>query len=150
MDAIRERIREDTKQALKAGDKLRLGTLRMVSADFTQREKDSGETLTDDDALGILRKMIKQRRDAADQFTRGGRDDLAQKELAEVAIIEPYLPQPLDPGAITSLINEAIAESGADSPRQMGQVMAVLKPKLAGRADMSLVSAQVRAALSAS
>lgn len=148
MTNLRERIQQDSKEALKAGDKKRLGVLRMVSAAFKQQEIDDRTALTPDAALAILQKMIKQRRDAAEQFRRGGRDELATKELEEIEVLEHYLPQRLAPEALTALINNVITETGATSPKEMGQVMAALKPKIAGRADMSDVSALVRAALS--
>lgn len=148
MTSLRERIQQDSKEALKAGDKKRLGVLRMVSAAFKQQEIDGRTALTPDAALTILQKMIKQRRDAADQFRRGGRDELATKELEEIEVLEHYLPQRLAPEALTALINDVITETGATSPKEMGQVMTALKPKIAGRADMSDVSALVRAALS--
>lgn len=148
MTSLRERIQQDSKEALKAGDKKRLGVLRMVSAAFKQQEIDDRTALTPDAALAILQKMIKQRRDAAEQFRRGGRDELATKELEEIEVLEHYLPQRLAPEALTALINDVITETGATSPKEMGQVMAALKPKIAGRADMSDVSALVRAALS--
>ena len=147
MASLRERVQQDITAALKAGDKTRLGVLRMVSAAFKQQEIDRREALSDEAALAILQKMIKQRHDAAEQFRRGGREQLADKELAEIQVIEPYLPQPLEPAALAALIDAAITETGASSPKEMGRVMAVLKPKIAARADMSAVSAQVRTAL---
>ena len=147
MASLRERVQQDTTAALKAGDKARLGVLRMVSAAFKQQEIDRREAVSDEAAGAILQKMIKQRRDAAEQFRQGGRDELADKELAEIGVIEPYLPAPLEAAELAALIDAAIAETAASSPKEMGRVMAILKPKIAGRADMGAVSTRVRTAL---
>jgi len=150
MPSTKERLQDDVKTALKSGDKARLGTLRLVMAAIKQREVDSRETLDDGAVLSILEKMVKQRQDAIVQFERGGREDLVNKETAEIEVIRAYLPEPLDEAALASLIDTAIADTGAAAPSDMGRVMAEIKTKAAGRADMSQVAQLVRARLSAS
>ena len=150
MPSTKERLQDDVKAALKAGDRDRLGVLRMVMAAIKQREVDSRETLDDTAVLGILEKMVKQRQDAIGQFERGGRGDLVAKETAEIEVIRTYLPEPLGEAELTALIGEAIASTGAAAPSDMGRVMAEIKKKAAGRVDMGQVSQIVRARLSAS
>ncbi len=133
---------------MKARDSERLTVLRMLSAAIKQREVDERITLTDADVIALTDKLIKQRKDAAEQFTAGGREDLATQEQQEIAILAAYLPQQLSEAEISTLITQALAESGAASVRDMGAVMNILKPQLAGRADMGKVSQQVRAQLS--
>lgn len=145
----KDRLQDDVKSALKAADKERLGVLRMAMAAIKQREVDSRETLDEAGVLGVLEKMVKQRRDAAEQFERGGRDDLVAKELAEIEVISGYLPQPLDESAVAELIDAAIAATNAASPRDMGRVMSELKERAAGRVDLGAVSKRVRERLSA-
>ena len=145
----KDRLQDDVKSALKSADKERLGVLRMAMAAIKQREIDSREMLDEAGVLGVLEKMVKQRRDAAEQFERGGRDDLVAKELAEIEVISGYLPQPLDESAVTELIDAAIAATGAQSPRDMGSVMSELKERAAGRIDLGAVSKRVRERLSA-
>jgi len=146
----KDRLQEDVKAALRAGNKTRLGVLRMVMAAIKQREVDSRESLTDADVLGVLEKMVKMRQDAALQFERGGRDDLVAKETAEIEIIREYLPQPLDDAALSALIDAVITATGATGPRDMGRVMSELKERAAGRIDMGAVSQRVRDKLTAS
>ena len=150
MPSTKERLQDDVKTALKSGDKARLGTLRLVMAAIQQREVDSRETPDDGAVLSILEKMVKQRQDAIVQFERGERGDLVAKETAEIDVIRAYLPEPLDETAIAALIDTAIADTGAAAPSDMGRVMAGIKNKAAGRADMSKVAQLVRARLSAS
>lgn len=150
MPSTKERLQDDVKAALKAGDRDRLGVLRMVMAAIKQREVDSRETLDDAAVLSILEKMVKQRQDAIGQFERGGRGDLVAKETAEIDVIRAYLPEPLDEAELAALIGAAIAETGAAAPSDMGRVMAEIKKKAAGRVDMGQVSQIVRARLSAS
>ena len=150
MPSTKERLQDDVKTALKSGDKARLGTLRLVMAAIQQREVDSRETLDDGAVLSILEKMVKQRQDAIVQFERGERGDLVAKETAEIDVIRTYLPEPLDEAAVAALIDAAIADTGAAAPSDMGHVMAEIKSKAAGRADMSQVAQLVRARLSAS
>ncbi|MDH3419124.1 MAG: GatB/YqeY domain-containing protein [Gammaproteobacteria bacterium] len=149
MSSTKERLQDDVKAALKAGDRARLGVLRMVMAAIKQREVDSRETLDDGTVLGILEKMVKQRQDAIIQFERGGRNDLVTKETAEIDVIRTYLPEPLDEAALTTLIEAAITDTGATAPSDMGRVMAEIKKNAAGRADMGQVSQLVRARLTA-
>ena len=146
----KERLQDDVKTALKAGDKARLSTLRMVMAAIKQREVDSRETLDDGAVMAILEKMVKQRQDAIIQFERGERGDLVAKETAEIVVIRSYLPEPLDDATITALIDASIAATGAAGPSDMGRVMAEIKKQAAGRADMGEVANRVRSRLSAS
>jgi uncharacterized protein YqeY len=145
--SVKERLQQDVKSALKSGDKSRLGVLRMVMAAIKQREVDSRELLDDAAIAGVLEKMVKQRQDSASQFERGGRTDLVAKETAEIEVIRGYLPEPLDAGGVTALIDAAIAATGASTQRDMGQVMAAIKNEAAGRADMAAVAKLVRARL---
>ena len=149
MPSTKDRLQDDVKAALKAGDRARLGVLRMVMAAIKQREVDSRETLDDTAVLSILEKMVKQRQDAIGQFERGGRSDLVAKETAEIDVIRAYLPEPLDGAAVTALIEAAISDTGAAAPSDMGRVMAEIKKNAAGRVDMGQVSQLVRARLSA-
>ncbi len=149
MPSTKDRLQDDVKAALRAGDRARLGVLRMVMAAIKQREVDSRETLDDGAVLSILEKMVKQRQDAIGQFERGGRSDLVAKETAEIDVIRAYLPEPLDEAAVAALIDRAIAETGAAGPSDMGRVMAEIKKNAAGRVDMGQVSELVRARLSA-
>ena len=150
MPSTKDRLQDDVKAALKAGDRARLSVLRMVMAAIKQREVDSRETLEDAAVLSILEKMVKQRQDAIGQFERGGRSDLVAKETAEIDVIRAYLPEPLDEAAVTALIEAAISDTGAAAPSDMGRVMAEIKKNAAGRVDMGQVSQLVRARLSAS
>lgn len=145
---LTERINEDIKAAMRAGDHARLSALRMALATIRQREVDTREPLTDGDVLALLEKMIKQGRDAAQQFEQAGRADLATKESGEVEVLESYLPEPLTEAEIDALVAAAIDETGAATVKDMGRVMAAIKAQAAGRVDMSAVSAKVRAALS--
>ena len=134
---------------MRARDKARLGTLRMVTAAIKQREID-GRTSPLDDAsvVAVLEKMLKQRRESASQYDSAGRDDLAAAEREEIAIIETYMPRRLDPAEIDAMIAAAVDDTGATTMKDMGRVMGVLKPRVQGRADMSMVSATVKARLS--
>ena len=146
---LKGRILEDVKDAMRARDKARLGTLRMVTAAIKQREID-GRTSPLDDAsvVAVLEKMLKQRRESASQYDSAGRDDLAAAEREEIAIIETYMPRGLDPAEIDAMIAAAIDDAGATTMKDMGRVMGLLKPRVQGRADMSAVSATVKARLS--
>ncbi len=132
---------------MKARDKSRVATLRMVNAEFKRVEVDERRELTDDDVIAILTKMLKQRQDSYTQFTEATRDDLASKEAEEMTLIREFLPEPLDEAALKSLIADAIAASGASSMKDMGKVMGVLKPQITGRADMGAVSGMVKTLL---
>jgi len=144
---LKARITADMKDAMRAHDAARLSTIRLLQAAIKQREVDERIELTDADVLGILDKMVKQRRDSIAAFEAGHRADLAAVEAAEIAVLQAYLPQPLTPGEIDALVAEAIAATGANGLPGMGKVMAALKPRLAGRADLGAVSAQVRTRL---
>ena len=146
--SLKKRIEDDVKAAMRAGDKARLGTLRMVTAAIKQQEVDSRNPVDDTALLAILEKMIKQRRDAMTQFQAAGRQELADKEGDEIAVIQVYLPPALSDDEIAALINAAVAKTGAASPKDMGKVMGIVKPQVQGRADMSVVSKLVQARLS--
>ncbi|MGC8521643.1 MAG: GatB/YqeY domain-containing protein [Steroidobacteraceae bacterium] len=141
---LKERITEDMKSAMRAGEKERLGTIRMALAAIKQREVDERVTLDDGQVLGVLEKMIKQRKEAVAQFQSGGRADLVAKESAEIGVLEEYLPAQMSAAEIDALITQAIASSGAASAKDMGKVMTIVKSQAQGRADMSAVSALVR------
>ena len=145
--SLADTLKQDMKDALRAGDKERLSVLRMALAAVKQREVDSRETLTDEAVTALIEKMIKQGRDALQQFEAAGRAELAAKEAAEIAILQSYLPEPLDPAALDALIAETIAATGATSMKDMGRVMALIKDRAAGRVDMATVNVRVRAAL---
>ena len=140
-------LKDAQKDAMRAKDKLRLGTIRMVMAAVKQREVDERIELNDDDVLAILTKMVKQRKDSKAQYEDAGRPELAETEAAEIKIIEAFLPKPLSEEEVTSLIANAISASGAAGMQDMGKVMAELKPQITGRADMGKVSGLVRAQL---
>ena len=142
--ALRERITEDMKSALRSGQKERLATIRLALAAIKQREVDERISLDDTQVLAVLEKMIKQRREAITQFAAGKRPDLVAKENSEIVVIQAYLPAQLGEAELDSLIGEAIAASGATSVKDMGKVMAAVKPKVQGRADMGAVSARIK------
>jgi hypothetical protein len=146
---LKETIQESVKTAMRAKEKERLATLRQITAAIKQAEVDNRADLTDDDIVAILTKMSKQRRDSLSQFEQAGRDDLAEVEKAELAIIEEFMPAQLSEDEIVAEIKAVIAETGASSPKEMGAVMNALRPKLQGRADMGAVSGLVKAALTA-
>jgi uncharacterized protein YqeY len=146
---LKERITEDMKAAMRASEKERLSTIRMVQAAIKQREVDERITLDDAQVIAVLEKMVKQRKESVAQFEQGHRQDLADKELAEIVLLQAYLPTQLSAAEVDALIKEAIAATGAASVKDMGKVMAVVKAKAAGRADMGAVSARIKAALSA-
>lgn len=141
-------IQDNVKDAMRAKDKERLNVLRQITASIKQVEVDNRADLSDDDIIVILTKMTKQRREALDQYENAGRDDLASIEKAELVIIEEFLPEALSEAEIAEAVLAAITEAGASSIKDMGAVMNVLRPKIQGRADMSAVSGQVKAALS--
>ena len=141
---LKERITEDMKSAMRAGEKERLGTIRLALAAIKQREVDERIALDDAQVLAVLEKMIKQRKEAISQFQAGGRADLVAKESAEVSILEGYLPARLSDAELDALIAGAITSSGASSAKDMGKVMALVKAQAQGRADMGVVSARVK------
>ncbi|GAC1695885.1 MAG: CBU_1594 family Dot/Icm type IV secretion system effector [Steroidobacteraceae bacterium] len=142
--ALRERITEDMKNAMRAGDKERLATIRLALAAIKQREVDERITLDDTQVLGVLEKMVKQRREAITQFASGGRADLVAKETAEIGVLQGYLPEPMSAAELDALISAAITATGATTIRDMGKVMAAVRPKAQGRADMGAVSARIK------
>jgi uncharacterized protein YqeY len=142
--ALKDRITEDMKSAMRAGEKERLGTIRLALAAIKQREVDERISLDDTQVLAVLEKMIKQRREAITQFQSGGRADLVAKESAEISVLQQYLPAQMSEAEIDTLIQEAIQSTGAASVKDMGKVMAVVKPKAQGRADMGALSARIK------
>ena len=149
MSELKDRINETVKAAMRAADKTRLGTLRMVMAAIKQREVDERRELSNADVVAVLGKMIKQRRESYAQYRAAGRQDLADKEQAEIDCISGFMPQPLSDAEVDELIDAVIAETQAKSVKDMGKVMGVLKSKVQGRADLGAVSARVKARLSA-
>jgi uncharacterized protein YqeY len=146
---LRERINEEIKVAMKAREAENLATLRLLLSSVKQREVDERITLDDAGVISVVEKMIKQRRDSIEQFDKAGRKDLADKERAEMALLQGYLPAQLSQAEIEAIVAEAIASSGANSPADMGKVMGLAKAKLAGKADMGKVSALIKAKLTA-
>ena len=145
---LTETLKEAQKDAMRAKDKLRLGTIRMALAAVKQREIDERITLDDSDVLAVLTKMVKQRKDAAQQFDDANRADLADKEREELVVLESFLPQPLSDQEIDALIDEAMTTTGATTMQDMGKVMGYMKPKAQGRADMGALSGRIKAKLS--
>ncbi|MGZ8194141.1 MAG: GatB/YqeY domain-containing protein [Methylosarcina sp.] len=146
--SITDRIKDDMKAAMKGGDKFRLGVIRLILAAIKQVEVDERITLDNDRVILVLDKMQKQRRESIRQFIEAGRLDLAEAEEAEARIIQEFLPQALTEAEIDAMIKEAVAQAGAESIKDMGKVMGLLKTKMQGRADMSVVSNKIKAALS--
>lgn len=142
--AIKDKILEDMKAAMRSHEKERLGTIRLILAALKQREVDERIVLTDEQVLVTLNKMIKQRRESHQQYEAGNRPDLAQKEAEEIRLIQTYLPAQLSPAEIEKAVVEAISESGATSAKDMGKVMGILKTKIQGKADMTIVSTKVK------
>jgi uncharacterized protein len=148
--SLMERISQDMTAAMRAKDKERLGALRMAKAALMNREVEKGRTLVDAEEEQVLVSLIKQRRDSVEQFTNGGRQDLADKETAEIATLEVYLPPPVDPAEIDRAVSDAIAETGATSVKELGKVMKAVMPKLGGRAvDGRTINELVRSKLGA-
>ncbi len=145
---LKERITEDMKASMRAGEKERLATIRLIQAAIKQREVDERITLDDAQVLAVLEKMVKQRREAITQFEAGGRADLVAKESAELTLLQGYLPAQMSPAELDALIAEAISATGAASLKDMGKVMAAVKAKAQGRADMGSVSARIKQKLS--
>lgn len=146
--SLKDQITDDMKAAMRAGDKPRLGVIRLILAAIKQREVDERITLDDSQVLAVLDKMVKQRRDSVTQYQAGNRQDLADQETAEIALIQAYLPAQLSDAKLDALVAEAIQASGAAGIKDMGKVMGLLKPKVQGRADMGAVSARIKARLS--
>lgn len=147
--SLKNQLIADMKAAMKGGEPARLRVIRLLLADIQRVEVDSRQTLDDGALLGVLEKAIKQRRDAVEQFARGGRDDLAAQERTEIDVLETYLPEPLSEAELNALIDRVIAQTGAAAIRDMGKVMGAIKSEAAGRADMGRVGARVKARLGA-
>jgi len=145
--SLKEKITEDMKAAMRAKDSERLGTIRLLTAAMKQKEVDERVELDDVAVIGIVDKMLKQRKDSIEAFEKAGRQDLADKEKAEVAVLQAYLPARLSADEIAAEVKAIVAELGAKGPGDMGKVMGAVKSRLAGKADMGLVSAAVKAAL---
>lgn len=146
--AIKERLNDAVKEAMKAKDKDRLTVLRMATSALKQIEVDERIELDDSRVLAVIEKLIKQRKESIEQFTKGGRDDLANKERAEIVVLQEFLPEALSPAELEQIIRDTIAETGAQSAKDMGKVMNAIKPKVQGRADMSVLSQQIKSLLS--
>jgi len=144
---LKQQITEDMKTAMRAKDVARLGTIRLLLAAMKQREVDERIELSDEQVVAIIEKMLKQRRDSITQYEAAKRQDLADAEKFEVTVLQGYMPQPLSDGEIDVMLNDAVAASGAASVKDMGKVMAVVKPQMAGRADMGKVSALIKSKL---
>jgi len=144
MAMLKQRIQDDMKSALKAGDKPRLGAIRLILAAIKQREVDDRVELDDSQVLAVLDKMLKQRRDSVAQYSAAGREDLAAAERFEIEVCQAYLPQPLSPMELTALLEEALIVTGASGMKDMSRVMAHLKPQVQGRVDMGAVSALIK------
>jgi uncharacterized protein len=149
MSELQTRITDDIKAAMRAADKPRLSVLRMLSAELKQREVVEQQAITDAVVIAAIEKMVKQRRDSEQQFRSGNRPELADKEAAEIAVLQDYLPQALTEAELAALLDQALAETAATEPKDMGKVIGWLKPRVAGRADMGALSAQVKARLNA-
>ena len=147
--SLKGTIADDMKTAMKAGDKDRLKVVRLIMAAIKQIEVDTRTELDDAGVLSVLNKMVKQRRDSVDQFEKGGREDLAALERAEIGVLQAYLPEQLSADELTALVDDVIAATGAQGIRDMGKVMGQIKTKAAGRADMGAVSATVKERLNA-
>lgn len=144
---LKQRLQDDMKAAMRAGEKDRLGVIRLINAAIKQREVDERTELDDTQVLAVLDKMLKQRRDSIDQFEQAGREDLAAKERFEVEICRQYMPAALSDAEVDAMISEAITAAGADGVKDMGKVMGLLKPRMQGRADMGAVSKLVKSRL---
>ncbi|MCO6413517.1 MAG: GatB/YqeY domain-containing protein [Thiogranum sp.] len=147
--SVKETLQQDMKDAMRGGDKRRLGVIRLILAAVKQREVDERIELDDAQLIAVLDKMAKQRRESIDQFQKAGRDDLVEQESFELEVLKTYLPEQLGDAEIDALISEAIEISGASSVKDMGKVMGQLRNKLQGRADMGAVSSKIKARLSA-
>ena len=147
MTTMQERLKDAMKQAMKSREKVRLGTIRLMLAAIKQREVDERIVLDDQQVIVVLDKMLKQRRESIRQYREASRDDLAEVEEAEVLVIQEFLPQELTENEINDMVKSAIADSSASSIKDMGKVMAILKPAMQGRADMAVVSTKIKAML---
>ena len=146
--ALKTRINDDVKTAMRSKDKERLGTLRLLTAAIKQIEVDKRIELNDEQVVAVIEKMLKQRKDSIEQFEKAGRNELAEIEIKEVAILKEFMPEQMSDADVDALIDEAIASTGAEAMKDMGKVMGILKPQLAGKADMGAVSGKIKAKLS--
>ena len=146
---LKAQLTDDMKTAMKAGDKERLAVIRLILAALKQREIDERIEITDEVVLAVMEKMLKQRKDSITQFNAAGRDDLSKIEIFESSIIQTYMPQPFSSEEVQAFVAQAIIDTGATGPQEMGKVIAALKPQLAGRADMGVVSGLLKNALAA-
>jgi hypothetical protein len=145
--SLKEKIKDDIKQAMRDKNESRLGTLRMLSAAIQRREVDERISLDDVQVIAVIEKLVKQGRESIEQYVKGGRPELADKEAGEIVIFQAYLPQQLSDAELDDLIADAVTATGASSIKDMGKVMGVLKPKLQGRADMGKVGSKIKARL---
>ena len=145
--SLKDQITNDMKDSMKSGDKARLGVIRLILSAIKQREVDERIVLDDSQILSVLDKMLKQRRESVTQFTQGNRKDLVDKEEAEIKVIQAYMPAQLSEAELEQMVAAAVTETGAATVKDMGKVMSILKAKVAGRADMSAVSAKIKAKL---
>ena len=146
--SLKDKLQQDMKTAMRAGEKRELAVIRLINAAIKQREVDERIELNDDQVTAAIDKMAKQRRESIEQYEKAGRDDLADQEKFELDILKTYLPEQLDEAEIDAMIEAAVTATGASSIKDMGKIMGQLKPKLAGRADMGAVSGKIKARLS--
>ena len=145
--SLQEQLKSELKTAMQAKDKARVGTIRLLMAEIKQKEVDGRKELSDDEILGVLTKMVKQRKESISQFTAANRQDLADKEAAEIEVLKVFMPQPLSDAEVDALIDATLQQLAVTSPQEMGKVMNALRPQLQGRADMAGVSAKLKARL---
>ncbi len=145
--SLQEQLKSELKTAMQAKDKARVGTIRLLMAEIKQKEVDGRKELSDDEILGVLTKMVKQRKESISQFTAASRQDLADKEAAEIEVLKAFMPQPLSDAEIDALIDATLQQLAVTSPQEMGKVMNALRPQLQGRADMAVVSTKLKARL---
>ena len=145
--SLQEQLKSELKTAMQAKDKARVGTIRLLMAEIKQKEVDGRKELSDDEILGVLTKMVKQRKESISQFTAANRQDLADKEAAEIEVLKVFMPQPLSDAEVDALIDATLQQLAVTSPQEMGRVMNALRPQLQGRADMAVVSAKLKARL---
>ena len=145
--SLQEQLKSELKTAMQAKDKARVGTIRLLMAEIKQKEVDGRKELTDDEILAVLTKMVKQRKESISQFTAANRQDLADKEAAEIEVLKAFMPQPLSDAEVDALIDATLQQLAVTSPQEMGKVMNALRPQLQGRADMAVVSAKLKARL---
>lgn len=148
MPTLKERIQDDMKNAMRAKEKTRLATIRLILAAIKQKEVDEQTSLEDEQVLGVLEKMVKQRRDSIKQYENAGRQELADKEQEEIVILQEYLPEQMGSAELEAVVDEIIANTGASGPQDMGKIMGALKPRIQGRADMGQASRLVKSKLS--